>query len=753
MPNRQGALVETEIMHGTWRDPIFTSHRLTPQVVLLAWDQEPADTTRPSRVEIGGKVVAAPVARLETLTDNGKVRHMLVIGWPLHEPISGLRLLDGDATRRPFGEATTNGAPAAEFEVATLFERLPDSSRVRVVMFLIETCRTIFRLDGDAAFAATMRELVEHVFASQGVIRSCASIKDDLVLLETRVPYDLGSLTSAIVIAQASLRRVPFPPHVDVKDSVRSGASAYLVSHAVAAGTEATVVLIGKAGIAARCWSVPRVAAPSIIEFLARSSGDRTGTADYVFECLSNLAPTDETAAALAHEVRAVASGARAPSPKNVAVDMRCCVATPAGLFLAGRLFDRSGIVRAIEFRGTRFESQIAIEDLECIREDAGMRGAMDFVALAKSTEGPPATGLYHMSLRLASGSVVGRSVIAAAASGIEARAEILRSLPRNVAHKLIERVIGPAVLGVSARRSRRPARRREIIDFGTAPTTPRASLIMPLGRDRAALVAKAGGFFLDPTLRDVELIFVLDRAAARAGAERALASLWSAFGLPSKLVLIPSSDHRMEAMANGISVSQSDTILLLDDGVIPERPGWAESLVDGLQAHAKVGLCGGRLLSGDGSIRSAGFALIDNEESIGLEAEFSGFPREFPAAAIGQRRIGVSLAICALRRAALDEVDGFTPDYLTEAWNDADFCARLRQASWDVGYAHDATAICFAESHHPTGLGSDNAARVDAWCFVQRWATNVATEPQHDANVSVVARAGHPRARSRSAA
>jgi cellulose synthase/poly-beta-1,6-N-acetylglucosamine synthase-like glycosyltransferase len=222
--------------------------------------------------------------------------------------------------------------------------------------------------------------------------------------------------------------------------------------------------------------------------------------------------------------------------------------------------------------------------------------------------------------------------------------------------------------------------------------------------------------------------------------------------------VLIPPSDHRAEILEGGISEARGDTILLLDEGVLPERPGWAQALIEGLKADPRIGLCGGRLLNADGSIRSTGLALVDSEDGgIALEAEFSGFPREFPAAAAAQRKVAVSLAMCALRRDARNEVGGLSSGYLTEAWNDADFCARLRRANWDVAYAHQATAMSIAEPRRPTGLGTDNAARIDAWSFVQYWSRKVSADVTSSsiAQVSALnkARAARPRAKSRSAA
>jgi cellulose synthase/poly-beta-1,6-N-acetylglucosamine synthase-like glycosyltransferase len=120
-------------------------------------------------------------------------------------------------------------------------------------------------------------------------------------------------------------------------------------------------------------------------------------------------------------------------------------------------------------------------------------------------------------------------------------------------------------------------------------------------------------------------------------------------------------------------------------------------------------------------------------------------------------RKVAVSLAMCALRRDALNEVGGLSSAYLTEAWNDADFCARLRRANWDVAYAHQATAMCVAEPLGPTGLGTDNAARIDAWRFVRDWSPKVSADTASSSvgRVSALdrARAGRPRAKSRSAA
>jgi hypothetical protein len=254
-----------------------------------------------------------------------------------------------------------------------------------------------------------------------------------------------------------------------------------------------------------------------------------------------------------------------------------------------------------------------------------------------------------------------------------------------------------------------------------------RATVILPLGRRRALLLARAGAFCNDPSLAEFEFLHVLDRPAARAGAERARAARGANFGLASRLVCLPAGDEPVDPFAAAASVAESDTLVFLGEGVVTDRPGALAAFAGALNGKRDAGLCGGRILNADGSIRCAGLDLLANEDgSLALEAAFAGFPRDFPQASVPRPVFAVSCQAFAMRRSALAAVGGFSPSYMTAAWRDADFCTRVIDAGLHIAYEPRATAIDFS-TVRASGLGRDVAARSDAWCFARRWSARIA--------------------------
>jgi hypothetical protein len=692
------------------RDLSENGLRLSAHVALQAWTAE-RDRDAPSPIRDAASQ-SAPLARLEIPLDRGRIRRFVAT--------RGLRPDE-----------------MGEFDVVSVLEGLTESGKLRVALYLLETCRMAFRLESEAVYAANMRLLVSELFASRKPLLPCATLGDRLILFRTKMPSDLGAVSRAIAIGAASVQRVPFTPSIAEADKAGAETNAYLMLPHALAEPEATIILVGDGGIAIRQIGRRR-ALPTIFEYLGHDRADRRAEAGFILECLSARDADKFVSAELAREISTLADerSARRAAPRTAALDIRVCAAAPSGVFFGGRLTDRHGLVRSLEVCGPGFEAQVAVEELFRLGRTAD--GHIDFVAFAPCPTQPPRPGRFVITPRFSSSAMASPAPAIAAATERAARDQILRALPRQAPTALIERIAAPALFRLDGHSPPGLPDAWDIVEIGIAPAQVGASLIVPFGRERDVLMTLAGTIAADAALRDSEVIFVLDQVSARRGAELALSYLWTAYGLASRLVVLPHEVGRLDLFTAGIAAATGDSILMLGEGLVPNRLGWSEALLDELGADDRVAVCGGRILNPDGSIWSAGLSLDDRPDaSLCVKSEGAGMPEKEALAA--PSAVGASLGFCALRRAAWTAVARERRPYLTEVWSDLDLCAQLRRAGWTIGHAPMATALRIDRTRRPTGLGSENESRIDAYSFA-RWMAQEAPVRQETSSLSAAA-------------
>jgi hypothetical protein len=679
------------------RDLSETGLRLAAQVALYVSTCDRDRHVPPSEGDVGRNKEPSPLARIEVPLERGR-------------------------TRRLVARRTSRPDEASEFDAAALLEGIPESGRFRVALYLLEACRTAFRLENDATYAANMRLLISELFASRKPLVPCATLGERLVLLTTKIPTDLGPASRAISIGPSAVRRIPFAPSTEECDEASAEANAYVMAPASLAEPDSTIILVGESGLAVRQVARRRPLS-TIFQYLGRNRVDRRAEARFILEWLSARHAGEFISAKLAHEIGALAAerSASRAAPRTGALDIRVCAATPSGVFFGGRLADRHDMVRALEIQGPGFETRVGSDEL--FRLSRSSDGNIDFLAFAATADRSPRPGQFVVTPCFASGAKGTPAPAIAATTGRTAREQILHALPSQSPAALIERIAAPALIDLARNPPAPLSESRDIAVIGTRPADISASLVVPFGRERDVLVALAGALSVDTALRRCELVFVLDRVGARREAELALSFLWAAYGLASRLIVLPDAVGRLDFLAAGISAAATDSILVLGDGMVPDRIGWSEALLDGLHADDRIAVCGGRILNPDGSMWSAGLSLADRPDaSLCVTSDGAGLPAaDVPFA---QPSLGVSLRFCALRRAAWSAAADERRSYLTEAWTDLDFCARLRRAGWAIGHAPLATALRVDRTRRPTGLGSENESRIDGYCFA-RWMTH----------------------------
>ncbi len=135
-----------------------------------------------------------------------------------------------------------------------------------------------------------------------------------------------------------------------------------------------------------------------------------------------------------------------------------------------------------------------------------------------------------------------------------------------------------------------------------------------------------------------------------------------------------------------GYSYAKGEYIICLNNDVTVITPDWIERLLGQCQAD-DVGICGVKLYYPDDTIQHAGVIVgiggVAGSLFVGMPRERSGYLRK----AILQQDLSAVTAACMMvDRKVWDAVGGFD-DKLAVAFNDVDFCLRVRRKGYLVVY------------------------------------------------------------------
>lgn len=264
----------------------------------------------------------------------------------------------------------------------------------------------------------------------------------------------------------------------------------------------------------------------------------------------------------------------------------------------------------------------------------------------------------------------------------------------------------------------------------------PKVSLIVPT-RDRPELLRACVASLLEgSTYPDMELLLV-DNQSADA---EALALLEN-FSRDARVrVLRYDAPFNYSAINNWAAAQASGQVLaLVNNDIEVIAPGWLEEMVS--QAlRPGIGAVGAMLYYPDDTIQHAGVILGIHGVAAHL---YCGMPRGYPGqggrAFVAQSLSAVTAACMVIRREVFEQVGGLD-ERLQVAFNDIDFCLRVRQA----GYRNLWTPFAELYHHESASRGKeDTAAKKTRFLgevqFMQaRWGDALLADPAYNPNLSL---------------
>jgi GT2 family glycosyltransferase len=272
-------------------------------------------------------------------------------------------------------------------------------------------------------------------------------------------------------------------------------------------------------------------------------------------------------------------------------------------------------------------------------------------------------------------------------------------------------------------------------VRFALPSPAPEVAIVIP-SRDRASLLRSCIESIRNLTTYPRYSIVVVDNGSQEPDA----LELLRAYAADGITVLRDDSPFNFSALNNrAVATLSAEFVCLLNNDVEVVTPGWLEEMVS-LAARPGVGAVGARLWFPDRTLQHGGLIL-------GI-AGFAGYAhRRLPAgetgyahrAVVHQAFSALTAACLVVRRSLYNEVGGFDEE-LAVAFNDVDFCLRLRDAGhrnvW-TPYAE----LTHDESHSRKGDTTPEKLRRfqgEMDLLRARWGASLFDDPAYSPNLTL---------------
>jgi len=199
----------------------------------------------------------------------------------------------------------------------------------------------------------------------------------------------------------------------------------------------------------------------------------------------------------------------------------------------------------------------------------------------------------------------------------------------------------------------------------------------------------------------------------------------------------------------NNWAVKQTDApwVLFLNNDITAINRGWLSAMVEHVQ-RSEVGAVGAKLLYPNGKIQHAGVILgigKFKDKSFGVAGHSHKY---YPKGSHGYfeqidliRDYSAVTAACLLtRKDVFERVGGFDEKVFQVAWNDIDFCLRLRGKGYLVVYTPYAQLYHYESISRGLDTSGGKMERFHRECEIMydRWSKVLARDPYYNSNLSL---------------
>ena len=291
---------------------------------------------------------------------------------------------------------------------------------------------------------------------------------------------------------------------------------------------------------------------------------------------------------------------------------------------------------------------------------------------------------------------------------------------------------------GVDATVETSPATNRFTrIRYALPATLPRVSLIVPT-RDKVDLLKGCVDGLLHRTdYPDLEILIVDNNSEDAA----TFAYFDTLKDEPRVRVLTYKAPFNYSSINNFAAAEATGEVLgLINNDIEVMEPGWLAEMV----SHAlrpEVGAVGAKLYYADGTIQHAGVVTgicgVAGHVHKGLTRDAYGY---FSRAQLTQDLSCVTAACLILRKEIFDEVGGLNSEHLAVAFNDVDFCLRIREKGYLIVWTPFAELYHLESASRGPDTAPDKVKRFmgEVAYMQERWGDSLLADPYYNPNLTL---------------
>ena len=275
-------------------------------------------------------------------------------------------------------------------------------------------------------------------------------------------------------------------------------------------------------------------------------------------------------------------------------------------------------------------------------------------------------------------------------------------------------------------------------VKFGLAKPEPLVSIIIPTKDHLELLKVCVDDVLYKTEYKNIEILIIDNNSAM----PETLAYLKSVKNNPKIEVIPYKKAFNFSAMMNlGVAKARGEFIALLNNDISVINKEWLTEMVS--QANRpEIGCVGAKLFYPDGTIQHAGVILglkgYASHAHKGCNASSSGY---FNRLVVVHNVSAVTAACLVVRKNIFNEVKGFDAKKLKVAYNDVDFCLKVREA----GYRNLFTPYAQLIHHESKSRGKKRSfwqqrqLRAESRFLRKKWGDLLFSDPAYNKNLTLL--------------
>lgn len=364
-------------------------------------------------------------------------------------------------------------------------------------------------------------------------------------------------------------------------------------------------------------------------------------------------------------------------------------------------------------------------QEVGCFRE--GYEGSQDWDLFLRITEKLADSQIFHIPEIL----YHWRKTNSSTAKSVKTKDYVLGSAKRTLLDTIERRKIDGEVIPVSKKFNYWRIKRK-------LPTQqPMVSILIPT-KDKVELLSTCVNSLRNKTNYNNYEIIVLDNDSVNKNTFLFFEKFQK--NKLCKVHKVPGSFNYSKINNEGVRVAKGEILVLLNNDIEIINSCWLEEIV----SHAirpEIGCVGAKLLYSDDTIQHAGVIL-----GLGGVAghAYRGFTKNHSGSRLrlhlNQNFEAITAACLAVKKTIFEEVNGLNEENLAVAFNDVDFCIKVRQAE----YRNLWTPNAILYHHESASRGSDEAPenknrfQKEVKYMKETWSNVLQNDPTYNPNLTL---------------